>query len=84
MGVSWEVAFDFHCEPNLSSSFRREHFVDNARREYESGQLVPDTFRLALLWQRRLLRLAVGGGAVSSMAAVWPGQRGHQRPSGIL
>ena len=83
-GVSWEVAFDFDCEPNLSSAFRRENFVDDARLEYESGQLVHDTFWLALLWQRRLLRLAVGGGAVSSMAAVRPGQPGHQRPSGIL
>ena len=43
-----------------------------------------DTFGLALHLQRRLLRLAVGSGAVSSMAAVWPGQPGHQRSSGIL
>ena len=58
--------------------------MDEARREYESGQLMHDTFRLALRWQRRLLRLAVGSGAVSSMAVVWPGQPGYQRLSGIL
>ena len=40
-----------------------------------------DTFRLALHWQRRLLRLAVGSGAVSSMAAVWPG---HVDPENVV
>ena len=79
--VSWEVAFDFDYEPNsLSALLSGGNFLWTMHDENRNLDNSCTKFSA----RPSLAKTVVISGAVSSMAAVLPGQPGHQRSSDSL
>ena len=79
--VSWEGAFDNDCDPNsLSALLSGGKFLWTMNDENTNLDNLCTKFSA----RPSLAKMVVISGAVSSMAAVLPGQPGHQRSSDIL